>query len=125
MCLAFCLPSGAAVVSLFHAWSPFFPSSAHSSGCRSVCHLFRRRSAGILSPLEDRWEWSIFGNIHFLLLDCERVIYHMKTFANNNSGLLPSIQSFYATFHTKTFQALVFLVRFYLLVLVVSISSVF
>lgn len=49
----------------------------------------------------------------------------MKTFANNDSGLLPSIQFFDITFHTKIFQTFVFLVRFYLLVLVVSISSVF
>lgn len=114
MSLAFCLLSVAAVVSLFHAWSPFFLPSASSSGYHSMSHLFRRGSAGIVSPLEYLWEWSIFGKIHFLLLDHERVIYHMKTFANNNSGLLPSIQFFYTTFHTKIYQALVLLVRFYL-----------
>lgn len=71
MSLAFRPPSGAAVVSLFHAWSPFFPPSASSSGYRCTAHLFRRGSAGIISPLEDLWEWSVFSKILILLLDHE------------------------------------------------------
>lgn len=43
-----------------------------------------------------------YNSIHFLLSDLEKVIHHMKNFANNNLGLLPHTQFFYSPFHTKT-----------------------
>lgn len=90
----------------------FFSPSASSSAYWSLSHLFRTGSAGIRSPLEDLWEWTIFNKIHFLLLEHERVIYHLNTFAKNNWGLLPSTQFFYTNFHTKIFQMLALLIRF-------------